>query len=365
MPSLFRDGETTPLTTNYQFLLHSRLRHPICNQNPNNLYSRSYHALTLSLTYGTPDGSPIDDDSCVATLGPGSWVGFGSGGASSALNKIQEHGEEGGCLSAFQALADVLLSLTNNDSDGRLIISRSSSSSSFRKQGRYIKFVMLSGEKIFSEIVDQAHAVLLVGELSLDCRPSTRERLFPWLPPNQLHFFSCSHIVPPDSILPIAVSRSPSGRSFDFSYSSRSSTDMMRELGLLQCNSVTVVPEGIVVFFPSFDYEGKVYETWESSGILERITRRKHIFREPRNNMDVESVLKEYKDTICALSSLSREANQASHSGAVLLAVVGGKISEGINLSDGMGRCVVMVGLPYASPSDIELLERIKHIEGF
>ncbi|MED6158296.1 hypothetical protein PIB30_031463 [Stylosanthes scabra] len=282
----------------------------------------------------------------------------------SALKKIQEHGEEGGCLSAFQALADILLSLTNNDSDGRLIISRSSSSSNFRKQGGYIKFVMLSGEKIFSEIVDQAHAVLLVGG-TLQPIEETRERLFPWLPPNQLHFFSCGHIVPPDSILPIAVSRGPSGRSFDFSYSSRSSTDMMRELGLLLCNLVTVVPEGIVVFFPSFDYEGKVYETWESSGILERITRKKHIFREPRNNMDVESVLKEYKDTICALSSVSREANQASHSGAVLLAVVGGKISEGINLSDGMGRCVVMVGLPYASPSDIELLERIKHIEGF
>ncbi|KAL4355636.1 hypothetical protein AHAS_Ahas09G0006500 [Arachis hypogaea] len=282
----------------------------------------------------------------------------------SARNEIREHGEEGGCLSAFQALAEILLSLTNNDSDGRIIVSRSSSSSSFRKQGGYIKFVMLSGEKIFSEIVDQAHAVLLVGG-TLQPIEETRERLFPWLPPNQLHFFSCGHIVPPDSVMPIAVSRGPSGRSFDFSYSSRSSLDMMRELGLLLCNLVTVVPEGIVVFFPSFDYEGKVYELWGSSGIIERITRRKRIFREPRNNMEVESVLKEYKDAICALSSVSTEANQASQSGAVLLAVVGGKISEGINLSDGMGRCVIMVGLPYASPSDIELLERIKHIEGF
>uniref|UniRef100_A0A0V0H9L1 Putative ovule protein n=1 Tax=Solanum chacoense TaxID=4108 RepID=A0A0V0H9L1_SOLCH len=30
-----------------------------------------------------------------------------------------------------------------------------------------------------------------------------------------------------------------------------------------------------------------------------------------------------------------------------------------------MGRCIVMVGLPYPSPADIELMERIKHIEGF
>lgn len=44
------------------------------------------------------------------------------------------------------------------------------------------------------------------------------------------------------------------------------------------------------------------------------------------------------------------------------MAVVGGKISEGINFSDGMGRCVLMVGLPYPSPDDVELMETIKHI---
>ncbi|KAK7381645.1 hypothetical protein VNO80_00191 [Phaseolus coccineus] len=278
-------------------------------------------------------------------------------------HKIWEHAEEGSCLSAFQALANILLSLTNNDGDGRIIISRSRLTS-LKKQGGYIKYVMLSGEKIFSEIVDEAHAVVLVGG-TLRPIEETRERLFPWLPPNQLHFFSCGHIVPPDSILPIALARGPTGRTFNFSFSSRSSPDMIRELGLLMCNLVTVVPEGIVVFFPSFDYENSVYEHWESSGILERITKRKRVFREPRNNMDVESVLKEYKDTVYTPSSMNSEVNQASYSGAILLAVVGAKLSEGINLSDGMGRCIVMVGLPYASPSDIELLERIKHIDRF
>jgi chromosome transmission fidelity protein 1 len=43
--------------------------------------------------------------------------------------------------------------------------------------------------------------------------------------------------------------------------------------------------------------------------------------------------------------------------------VVGGKMSEGINLSDGMGRCVVMVCLPFPSPSDPELTERMRYID--
>lgn len=55
----------------------------------------------------------------------------------------------------------------------------------------------------------------------------TRERLFPQLSSNELQFFSCSHIVPPESILPLTISRGPSGRSFDFSYNSRSSPIMV------------------------------------------------------------------------------------------------------------------------------------------
>lgn len=138
----------------------------------------------------------------------------------------------------------------------------------------------------------------------------------------------------------------------------------MQELGLLLCNLTTVVPEGIVVFFSSFDYEGLVYDSWKASGILERIMKKKHVFREPRKNTDVESVLKEYKGAIDTLSTKDAKGNAATQSGAILFAVVGGKISEGINLSDGMGRCIVMVGLPYPSPSDLELMERVKFIEG-
>ncbi|KAI3786068.1 hypothetical protein L1987_45195 [Smallanthus sonchifolius] len=257
-------------------------------------------------------------------------------------------------LSAFHALAGILLSLTNHDSDGRIIISRKKPTES-GQQGGYLKYVMLTGEKIFHEIVNEVHAVVLAGG-TLQPIEETRVRLFPWLPPDQLHFFSCGHIISSDNILPISVSTGPTGQPFDFSYSSRSTSAMVGELGLLLCNLVTVVPQGIIVFFSSFDYEEHVYNAWKSSGILGRIMKKKRVFREPRKNTEVEIILKEYKESIDATLS-------TANSGAVILAVVGGKISEGINFSDGLGRCIVMVGLPYPSPSDIELMERIKHID--
>lgn len=69
----------------------------------------------------------------------------------SALNDSGESSEEGSILSGFRAFADLLVSLTNNDGDGRVIISRAKPTSS-GQQGGYLKYVMLTGEKIFSEV---------------------------------------------------------------------------------------------------------------------------------------------------------------------------------------------------------------------
>ncbi|XP_020097113.1 ATP-dependent DNA helicase DDX11 [Ananas comosus] len=271
------------------------------------------------------------------------------------IDRQQLRGEES-IVTDFQALVDILLSLINSNSEGRMIVSRQKCSG--QSEEGYLKFVMLCGEKIFSEILVDAYAVILAGG-TLQPIEETRLRLFPGVLTDQIQFFTCNHIVPPESILPIAVSRGPSGMVFDFSYNSRSSPSMIEELGRFICNIVAIIPEGIVIFFSSYDYEGQVYNAWNASGILSKIQKKKQVFREPRNGSEIDSVLKQYKEAINSTEILRDLGNN----GAVLLAVVGGKISEGINFSDGMGRCVVMVGLPYPSPSDVELMERVKHIE--
>ena len=75
----------------------------------------------------------------------------GYGAKSSSLQRHLQPSEnensdhEGSIISSFQALSDLLHSLTYCNDDGRMIISR-------RPEEVYLKFVMLSGDKIFSEV---------------------------------------------------------------------------------------------------------------------------------------------------------------------------------------------------------------------
>lgn len=91
------------------------------------------------------------------------------------------------------------------------------------------------------------------------------------------------------------------------------------------CN---VIPDGVICFFPSFTYLEQMYNRWKENSILERIEMKKKVFKEPRESNMVETTLRDY----------SLQINSENGKGAMLLCVVNGKMSEGINFSDSLGR---------------------------
>lgn len=164
--------------------------------------------------------------------------------------------------------------------------------------------------------------------------------------------FTCGHVIPPSNVLTACLAFGPTSSKLDFRYSSRSSHDIIDELGRTILNLCNVVPKGFVVFLPSYKYESQVFQRWRYTGLLSQIEKKKSVHREPKTSRDVEAALEKYSD----------EASNTK-AGALLFSVMGGKMSEGINFANDMARCVLVAGLPYADVTDPVLKEKMQSLD--
>lgn len=193
--------------------------------------------------------------------------------------------------------------------------------------------------------------------------------LFSYLPPTQITTLSCGHVIPKQNLLAMPVTKGPTGVELEFVYGKRDTDVMIDELGRALLNLCRVTPDGVVVFFPSYAYLETVVTRWSvspsssaasrsassttaSKSIFDRLSDRKALFRESKVSTGTEDVLQEYAAAIDA------------GKGGLLLSVVGGKMSEGINFSDRLGRGVIIVGLPFPNANSAEWKAKMEYIEG-
>ena len=114
----------------------------------------------------------------------------------------------------------------------------------------------------------------------------------------------------------------------------------------------------------------KCISTWRkapargpSGSLWDRLAAIKPIFYESKSpeatqsaataNPRGDSLLSAYSDAI---------ESSKTHKGALLFSVIGGTLSEGINFSDALGRCVIVVGLPFPNPHSAEWKARLSYI---
>ncbi|XP_072198488.1 ATP-dependent DNA helicase DDX11 isoform X1 [Excalfactoria chinensis] len=247
-----------------------------------------------------------------------------------------------------------LSALTNANEDGRVILNRQGTIGQSS-----LKFLLLNPAVHFAKVVKECRAVIIAGG-TMQPVADFREQLLSCagVDPARIVEFSCGHVIPPENILPIVLCSGPSNQQLEFTYQTRDLPQMMDETGRILCNLCNVVPGGVVCFFPSYDYEKQVYAHWEKAGLLTRLATKKKIFQEPKKANQVEQVLAEYAKCIKRCSQAGGQMT-----GALLLSVVGGKMSEGINFSDDLGRCVIMVGMPYPNIKSPELQEKMTWLD--
>ncbi|XP_073827168.1 ATP-dependent DNA helicase DDX11 isoform X2 [Musca autumnalis] len=267
-------------------------------------------------------------------------------------------------ISSLRPLLTFLEALCEKAEDGRILVNATDEMSTNTGSNKYdsqpsLKYILLRPESHFQDVVKEARAIIVAGGTMQPTNELT-EQLFSSCPERvKLRFYD--HVVPEDAVLPFVVTKGPSGRNLCFNFSQRSSTVMLNELCSVLENLCNVVPAGLVCFLPSYDYLNSVYEQLQKSGILQRISNKKRVFREPRSDagggggssaeQNVDQILAEYSRVI------------KHQQGALLLSVVGGKLSEGLNFADDLGRGVIVVGLPYPYVNSPEIQERMSYLD--
>uniref|UniRef100_A0AAX7TS85 Helicase ATP-binding domain-containing protein n=1 Tax=Astatotilapia calliptera TaxID=8154 RepID=A0AAX7TS85_ASTCA len=243
------------------------------------------------------------------------------------------------------------MALTNSNTDGRVVVHKQGASS--------VKFLLLNPAVHFAQVLEECRAVIIAGGTMQPVSDFKQELLFSaGVGEERITEFSCGHVIPPENILPLVLCSGPSGQELEFTFQNRDTPRMMDETGRILSNICNVVPGGVVCFFPSYDYSKRIISHWEASGTLTRLANKKKIFQEPKKANQVEQVLNEFSRCIQRCS-----ADCSGLTGALLFSVVGGKMSEGINFSDDLGRCVVMVGMPYPNIKSPELQEKMSYLD--
>ncbi|XP_059508252.1 ATP-dependent DNA helicase DDX11 isoform X2 [Stegostoma tigrinum] len=225
-----------------------------------------------------------------------------------------------------------LFALTSANKDGRVVI---------QKQGTVsqssLKFLLLNPAIHFAEVVKECRAVVIAGGTMQPVEEFKDQLLLAsGVSADRLFEFSCGHVIPPENILPIILCSGPSGQQLEFTFQKRDKAQLLDECGRVLVNLCKVVPGGIVCFFPSYEYEKQAYTHWETTGLLTQLEAKKKIFQEPKNASQVEQVLSEYSRCI---QYSSRSSGLVT--GGLLFSVVGGKMNEGINFSDDLGRALL------------------------
>ena len=237
-------------------------------------------------------------------------------------------------LNSLKLLVEFFLTL--NEPDGKMLLSKDPDSTDAT-----LKFLLLNPFNKFQKFLSESLCVILAGGTLTPSKEFFK--LFSETPPHKFKHFSCGHVIPADNLLLTTISRSPSNQEFRFVYDNRDNIELLTELGEVLAGISCVVPNGMVVFVPSYAFLKKL-ETTFAEGIIKKLSMRKKVFYDSKD----ESALREFTEA-------------AERGGAILFAVVRGALSEGINFSDKLGRCVVLIGMPYLNKNDLEVAVKMEY----
>ncbi|KAJ4375399.1 ATP-dependent DNA helicase chl1 [Neocucurbitaria cava] len=257
-----------------------------------------------------------------------------------------------------------LLSLMNPSAEGRFFYSKEDGT------GLVLRYMLLDPTFHFRDIVEEARAVVLAGG-TMSPMSDYEQHLLSYLDSSKITTLSCGHVIPPTNLLAVPVVKTTSGADFNFTFENRNKEETIAELGQAMLAFAQHIPDGVVVFFPSYSYLDTCIAAWKrlsprtsNFSFWDSFTNIKPIFLEQRSQQQPSNQPSSSKEAAVdsVLSAYSTGIANNTGRGALLFAVIGGTLSEGINFSDALGRGVVVVGLPFPNPHSAEWKAKMQYI---
>ena len=128
-------------------------------------------------------------------------------------------------------------------------------------------------------------------------------QLFPSKAEADIAMLSCAHVIPKENLLTQVITLGPSRRQMEFKYDNRNDDSLVSspseeaslegdgidvslplrclnqvlELGALVSSVINLIPDGVVVFLPSYAFLTRVKDIWQKKGLLDKLDARKKV----------------------------------------------------------------------------------------
>ena len=159
------------------------------------------------------------------------------------------------------------------------------------------------------------------------------------------------HVIQRSQIWGGVVTSGPSGSVLNSSFRFRDTQEYKTEIGNVILSSAKIVPDGLLVFFPSYGVMNACIKHWKSIGLWGNLEMTKTCVVEPNNSEEFQEAYGKYNEAL------------KDRRGAAFFAVCRGKVSEGIDFADKACRGVILTGIPYAGAKDPLVMQKRRFLD--
>ncbi|KAJ3256850.1 Fanconi anemia group J protein [Boothiomyces macroporosus] len=234
--------------------------------------------------------------------------------------------------------------------DYKMILSKESRMKDGQMLFEYVlAFRCLNPGVIFQDIATKCRSVILTsGTLApLDTYESELRAKFH-------DSLEASHVIKKEQIFVGLVSKGLDGKPLVGDFQTFRTQDYQDQLGMTIYRITKQIPNGILIFVPSYSWVDSLERRWTESGLWNTFERTFKIFKEPRKSKkgDLEELLKEYNESCKTKQTM-------------LFCVFRGKMSEGIDFANERARGVICVGLPFPNVGDLKVKQKKIYNDAF